>query len=434
MYGAAGASGSRARMVLRVAGGNFLEFFDFFLYGFYARQIAATFFPADSDFASLMLTLVVFGAGFLVRPLGAVLLGAYVDRVGRRKGLLVSLCFLAIGTILIAATPGYATIGLTAPALVVLGRLLQGLSAGGEPGGVAVYLAEMAPPGRSGFFVAWQSCSQQAAIVAAALVGFIVNSALPRSMIVSWAWRLPFFLGCLVVPLLFVLRRSLIETTVFAARTHHPSLGETLHTLAAHWHRIGIGVLLVITTTVTFYTITTYTPTFGVRELHLSASSALLVTLCVGASNLIWLPIWGAISDRVGRKPLLLAFTGLMLVTAYPVLAWLVAAPSFSRMLLVELWLSFVYGGYNGVATVVLTEIVPPQARVSAFSLAYSLATTLGGFSLAISTGLIAWTGNKAAPGLWMSFGALCGLAAALAAYRRPRAAETPAGRKRVLS
>ena len=149
---AAGRAGFKT--VLRVGSGNFLEFFDFFLYGFYARQIAATFFPAGSEFASLMLTLTVFGAGFLVRPLGAVVLGAYIDRVGRRKGLIVSLSLLASGTVLVAATPGYATIGLVAPALIVFGRLLQGFSAGGEPGAVAVYLAEIATPGRRGFYVA----------------------------------------------------------------------------------------------------------------------------------------------------------------------------------------------------------------------------------------------------------------------------------------
>jgi MFS family permease len=256
-------------IVFRVAGGNFLEFFDFFLYGFYARHIAETFFPAGSAFASLMLALVVFGAGFLVRPLGALLLGAYVDRVGRRKGLIVSLCFLAAGTVLIASTPGYATIGWAAPMLVVIGRLLQGLSAGGEPGGVAVYLAEIATPGHEGFYVAWQSCSQQVAIVAAGIAGYLVNALMPPAEVSAWAWRIPFFVGCLIIPFLLVLRRSLQETEAFIARRHHPTLVQSLHALAENWRSIGTGILMVITTTVSFYTITTYTPTFGERELHL---------------------------------------------------------------------------------------------------------------------------------------------------------------------
>jgi MHS family citrate/tricarballylate:H+ symporter-like MFS transporter len=265
--------------------------------------------------------------------------------------------------------------------------------------------------------------------VAASLVGFAVNAALPAALITAWAWRIPFALGCLVIPFLFILRRSLQETAAFAAAPEHPTARQILRDLVEHAPIIGAGMLMVITTTVSFYTITTYTPTFGQRELHLSASASLLVTLCVGLSNLAWLPVWGGLSDRFGRKRVMVTFTVLILFTAYPTLLWLAAAPSFGRMLAVELWLSFTYAGYNGAMTVALTEIVPARIRVSAFSLAYSLATTLGGFSLVISTGLIELTGDKAAPGLWMSFGALCGLAGTLAAYRRSPLAEGVANR-----
>src|SRR5664279_5548661 len=163
---------SKLGAVLRVTSGNFLEMFDFFLFGFYATAISKTFFPAGSEFASLMLTFGVFGAGFLMRPLGAIFLGAYIDRVGRRKGLIVTLGFMAVGTVLIAFVPGYATIGMVAPILVLIGRLFQGFSAGVELGGVSVYLAEMATPGHKGFYVSWQSGSQQVAIVAAAAIGY----------------------------------------------------------------------------------------------------------------------------------------------------------------------------------------------------------------------------------------------------------------------
>src|ERR1700754_3096062 len=166
---------SKVAAVLRVTSGNFLEQFDFFLFGFYATYISKVFFPTDSEFASLMLTFAVFGAGFLMRPLGAIVLGAYIDKVGRRKGLIVTLALMASGTILIACVPGYATIGLFAPALVLIGRLLQGFSAGAELGGVSVYLAELATPGRKGFYTSWQSASQQVAIIVAALLGFALN-------------------------------------------------------------------------------------------------------------------------------------------------------------------------------------------------------------------------------------------------------------------
>jgi MHS family citrate/tricarballylate:H+ symporter-like MFS transporter len=164
--------------VLRVTSGNFLEMFDFFLFGFYATYISKAFFPAGSEFASLMLTFMTFGAGFLMRPLGAIILGAYVDQIGRRKGLILTLTIMASGTILIAFVPGYETIGLLAPALVLVGRLLQGFSAGVELGGVSVYLSEMATPGNKGFFVAWQSASQQVAIMVAAILGYLLSTLL----------------------------------------------------------------------------------------------------------------------------------------------------------------------------------------------------------------------------------------------------------------
>ena len=163
---------SKVATVVRVTSGNFLEMFDFFLFGFYASHIAHAFFPSGNEFASLLLTFMTFGAGFLMRPLGAIILGAYVDRVGRRLGLIVTLSIMAMGTILIAFVPAYATIGLLAPLLVLIGRLLQGFSAGVELGGVSVYLSEMATPGHKGFYVAWQSGSQQVAVVVAALIGY----------------------------------------------------------------------------------------------------------------------------------------------------------------------------------------------------------------------------------------------------------------------
>jgi MHS family citrate/tricarballylate:H+ symporter-like MFS transporter len=425
-----GTSGSQSKLatVLRVTSGNFLEMFDFFLFGFYASYIAKTFFPLDNDFASLMLTFMTFGAGFLMRPLGAIVLGGYVDRVGRRQGLIVTLSIMACGTVLIAFVPGYATIGLAAPALVLIGRLLQGFSAGAELGGVSVYLSEMATPGNKGFYVSWQSGSQQVAIIFAAAIGYALNQYLSPAAITDWGWRVPFFIGCMIIPVIFVIRRSLAETEVFLAKKHHPGFAEIVRDMLVNWRIVLAGTLLVVMTTVSFYLITVYTPTFGKNVLKLSAADSLIVTFAVGVSNLIWLPLWGAVSDRIGRKPVLLGFTILTLLTAYPALAWLVADPSFERMLAAELWLSFLYGSYNGAMVVTLTEVMPSDVRTAGFSLAYSLATALfGGFTPAISTALIELTGNKAAPGLWMSFAALCGLIATfmLLGKRQPAAAQS---------
>src|SRR3954465_8650284 len=215
--------GSKVATVLRVTSGNFLEMFDFFLFGFYASYISKAFFPTGNELASLMLTFMTFGAGFLMRPLGAIFLGAYVDRIGRRQGLITTLGIMALGTILIAFVPSYQTIGLFAPFLVLVGRLLQGFSAGVELGGVSVYLAEMATPGNKGFYVAWQSASQQVAIMVAALIGWALSTWLPPPQIGAWGWRIPFVIGCLIVPFVFFIRRSLQETDEFLARKHHPT-------------------------------------------------------------------------------------------------------------------------------------------------------------------------------------------------------------------
>ena len=421
-------SQSKFSTVLRVTSGNFMEMFDFFLFGFYATHIAKTFFPASNEFASLMLTFMTFGAGFLMRPLGAIILGAYVDRIGRRKGLIVTLALMAIGTMLIAFVPGYATIGYLAPFLVLTGRLLQGFSAGVELGGVSVYLSEMATPGHKGFYVSWQSASQQVAIIVAAALGYGLQVNLAPAQIADWGWRIPFFIGCMIVPVLFIIRSSLQETDEFLARKHKPNMRQIMRSMVDNWGLVVAGMMLVSMTTVSFYLITVYTPTFGKTVLKLTTTDALIVTFCVGISNFIWLPVMGALSDRVGRRPLLLVFTILTILTAYPALSWLVSEPSFNRMLIVELWLSFLYSSYNGAMVVALTEVMPVDVRTVGFSLAYSLATAIfGGFTPAIATGLIEFTGNKAAPGLWMSFAAVCGLIATLVLYRKSGNQQTTA-------
>ncbi len=401
------------KAVVRVSSGNFLEMYDFMVYGYYATAIAKAFFPTGNEFSSLMLSLATFGAGYLMRPLGAVVLGAYADRRGRRKGLILTLALMSFGTFSIACLPGYSTLGLLAPLLILIGRLVQGFSAGSELGSVSVYLAEIATPGHRGFYCSWQSGSQQIAVIFAAVIGVAVSLRLTPAQTAAWGWRIPLIAGCAIIPFLFVIRRSLAETEEFLARKIHPSLREIMTSLAANWRIVVLGMMLSTMTTVTFYMITAYTPTFGQTALHLANIDNLTVTMCVGVSNLFWLPVMGAVSDRVGRRPLLIAFSVLSLVSAYPALLWLVSAPSFPRLLAVELWLSLLFGGYNGAMVPFLAEIMPAKVRAAGFSIAFSLATAVfGGFTPAICTWLIHSTGNRAVPGLWLSFAAAMGLAA----------------------
>src|ERR1700760_1736129 len=215
-------SGSERRQliwsVVRVSSGNFLEMYDFFVFCYYASAIGKTFFPSGSEFAQLMFAFMTFGAGFLMRPLGAVFLGAYVDHYGRRAGLMLTLGLMAVGTLSIAVVPGYAAIGVAAPVIVVLGRLIQGFSAGVELGGVSVYLSEIATPGHKGFYVSWQSGSQQIAVIFVALLGVWLSALVPPEEMTAWGWRIPFLVGCMIVPLIFILRRALEETEDFLQR------------------------------------------------------------------------------------------------------------------------------------------------------------------------------------------------------------------------
>jgi MFS family permease len=273
---ASAARTAKAWSVVRVAAGNFLEMYDFVVFGYYADFIGRTFFPSDDPLTSLLLSLTTFGAGFLMRPLGAIVLGAYTDRHGRRAGLLLTLGLMSVGTLTLACMPGYETAGLLAPLVVVLGRLIQGFSAGAELGGVSVYLAEIATPGHKGFYVSWQSASQQLAVIFSAVLGVVLHDCLSAEAMDRWGWRIPLLVGCLIVPFLFMIRRSLEETAEFRARRHHPSLADIFRSTVVHWQTVLVGVMLVTMTTVSFYLITVYTPTFGMKVLRACLQSGLV--------------------------------------------------------------------------------------------------------------------------------------------------------------
>ncbi len=323
---------SRLGAILRATSGNFLEQFDFFLFGFYASYIAKAFFPSQDETAALLNTFGVFWLGALMRPVGAIVLGAYIDRIGRRKGLIVTLAIMAAGTVTIAVCPTYASIGVAAPAIVLIGRLLQGFSAGVELGGVSVYLSEIATPGNKGFYTSFQSASQQVAIFVAAIIGFILSEMMPAAdsrgvgLAYSFLHRLPHhsvhFLSAADAGRNAGIpcheetsdgdRRCLLRPRELADRSSRNDDGDHDH----HRHSTSSP---------------STRPTFGKTVLKLSTQDALLVTLMVAVTNFIWNPVGGALSDRIGRKPVLLTIACLSLVTAYPALNWLVTAPDIRQ-------------------------------------------------------------------------------------------------------
>ncbi|WP_395068054.1 MFS transporter [Paraburkholderia silvatlantica] len=406
------------RNVARVVSGNFLEMYDFMVYGFYASAIAKAMFPSHNAFISLMLSLATFGMGFLMRPLGAIVLGSYMDRHGRRAGLILTLTLMSIGVLMIAVTPTYASIGALAPVLVIVGRLLQGFSAGAESGGVSVYLSEIAPPGRRGFYVSWQSASQQVSVLLAAVLGVGLRFTLTNEQMDAWGWRIPFLLGCSIVPVLFWIRRSVTESHVFRAQKPQTTR-EIFGSLARNWRIILGSTMLVSLTSIMFYLITAYTPTFGRAELGLKPIDTFYVTTCVALTTFVMIPVMAALSDRVGRKPLLVGASLMIAIVAWPAMTWLVAAPSFMSLLLVEVGFAFLYASYQAALVVTLTEIIPANVRGTGFSLAYSLSQAVfGGFTPAICTMLIYMTSNKAMPGAWLMMGALFALLATLVIVR----------------
>ncbi len=426
---------SRIGAILRATSGNFLEQFDFFLFGFYAQDIAKAFFPAQNDTAALLNAYGVFWLGALMRPVGAVVLGSYIDRIGRRQGLIVTLALMALGTVVIAFCPSYAAIGVAAPAIVLIGRLIQGFSAGVELGGVSVYLSEISTPGNRGFYTSFQSSSQQVAIFVAAIIGFALREGIPGDTFLDVAggiakWRIPFFIGCLIIPVIFMLRRSLEETPAFLAMKKHPTASEVFSSAIANWRIVILGMMIAILTSTTFYFITVYAPGFG-KQLNLSPTGTLLITLLVAVTNFIWNPVGGAVSDRIGRRAVLVTIATLSLVTAYPALSWLAANPTLEKLLVVQMMFSFYFGTYSGAMLGSLVEIVPAHVRTTCFSIAFALAAGIFGTSTPfVATKLISATGgDRASPAYWLMFAAVLGIIAALTVYRGGRTVDnnTPA-------
>jgi MHS family proline/betaine transporter-like MFS transporter len=404
------------RVIVAASLGNAMEWFDFLVYGYFAVTIAKVFFPTTNETASLLLTLGTFSASFLVRPIGAIVIGAYTDRKGRRAGLTLSIALMVIGTTMTALMPGYATIGLAAPILILVARLVQGFSVGGEFGSAVTFLAEQTAS-RKGFVASWQWASTGITGFLASGFGIILASILSPEQLTDWGWRVPFLFGILVGPLGVYIRRRLDETPEFVEIK--PTRSPVRDMLREHPIEFLLAMGASIISNSSAYIIL-YIPTYAVKELHLPQRTGFIATL-IGAVILgIACPFAGHLSDKFGRSGLLKATAWLFLLTTYPVFFLMVAFPSVWTAIFAAGWLSLVKAGYSGVLPSQLAELFPTHVRGIGVALSFSITVTVfGGFTPFVSTWLIAMTRNSLSPSFYIMFTAALSIIALVFVQRR---------------
>jgi MFS transporter, MHS family, proline/betaine transporter len=436
------------RAVIASVIGNGLEWFDFLSYAYFAGTISRVFFPAANATASLLEALAVFALGFLVRPIGGVLLGIYADRFGRKRALTLLIAMMAVGTLLVGLTPGYATIGVAAPLLVVLARIIQGVSVGGEFGSAASMLTEYAPPGRRMFYGSFQMASQGVALLLSSGFGYVLTTALSPDALQSWGWRVPFLFGALVGPVGFYIRHHVSESPEFlrlqAARLQAGRLqagrlqagrGEAAPArLSAAAVIAAIGVIAV--GTALNYLWHSYTPTYVVRQLHLPISAALGGSTVAGVVAIVAYPVSGWLADRIGAFRMFFPVVILFALLAYPLYAYVAAAPSVERLFAAQIISTLLLTLMSGPHPGMLAALFPTGRRSTGIALSYNLAVTLfGGLAPLTVTWLIRESHDPMMPAYYQIMAAAVSLilvGATARAWRgidaedRPRAA--PAG------
>ena len=398
----------RFHAVVATVIGNILEWFDFAAYAFFATIIARHFFPTGDEVAALMSTFAAYGVGFVARPLGAVFFGRLGDKRGRRLALLISMPIMGIGTLLVGLTPPYAAIGLLAPILLVFGRVLQGFAAGGEVGNAMAFLSEWAPPGRRGLYSGLQQCTAVLGTLFGSGCAALISSVLSTENLNSWGWRLPFLIGGLVVaPLALFLRRSVEESPVFSHATEHHADASTYNA----WVYGAKSLALTAGWVVSFYVYLVYLPSFLSKFAGVSSAVALWANSAGLAAMVVAIPIAGAISDRIGRKPLLLAAALLSVVAPYPVFLLLNNTPSEPAVFGMLIALGALCGVFAGISPAMMSELFPTTLRTTGVSVSFGLSTAIfGGFAPFISTWLISVTGSQMAPAFYLMGAAILSL------------------------
>ncbi|WP_223502049.1 MFS transporter [Pseudomonas sp. BF-R-24] len=389
-----------AKAIAAITIGSGLEFYDFSVYSFFATLIGRQFFPVESTLGQLLLSLATFGVGFGMRPIGGLVLGAYADRVGRKPAMMLTLWLMALGSLLFTIAPTYAQIGVFAPLIIVLARLIQGFAIGGEVGASTAMLMEHADDRSRGFYGSWQLFSQGLSFLLGALVALTLSSSLPPEALESWGWRVPFALGMLVIPVGIYIRRHLKET---AAEQGHEAFSSVRVIFTGYRRLIVTGVLLVIGSTASSYIVLDYMTNYTVTVLHLPMTMG-TTAACLGALVQISLSIWaGRLSDRIGRRRtialgsipmLLLIYPAFMLMNQFPTLGMLLAVSLVTTLLLVLITVP---------TLVLVTELFPRAIRATGLSIIYCLGVSVfGGFAQFFATGLIGLTGNNNAPALYV--------------------------------
>ena len=406
---------TRTRQIIAAVIGNALEWYDFVIYGFMTVIISRLFFPAESEYASLLIAMATFGVGFFMRPVGGVLIGLYADRHGRKAALQLIILLMTIATAMIAFAPTYAAIGIAAPAIMVLARLLQGAATGGEFASATSFLIESAPPERRGFYGSLQMVGQSISALTGATAGMLVTQGLTPEQIDAWGWRLPFLFGLLIAPVGLWMRRHLSETEEFLAAkedtTQHLGL---LAVLREHLRDVLVCFGLVVSSTIMFYVVLIYMPTYAKTQLNIPLKEAFTAQVAGLVCLTALIPLFGVLSDRIGRRIVLMVAALLYLVLTYPLMDWLLAEPSLMRLATMQVVLcSAIAVGFGAISTA-LAEQFPVRQRSTGLALAYNVAVMIfGGFAQLIVTWLIKATGSLLAPSFYVMFGATVGILAA---------------------
>jgi metabolite-proton symporter len=413
------------RAVLACAAGQAFEIFDFVIYGFFAVAIGRAFFPSTDPAASLLASFATFAVGFLFRPVGAIVIGYYGDRFGRRKALVVTVGMMACATGITGLIPSYAAIGLWAPILLVVCRMFQGFSTGGEWGGAAAFLVEHAPPGRRGLIGSFQQAATAIGAMGATFSAAILSSSLSPDSFFTWGWRVPFLIGFVLGPIGYYLRTRVAETPAFqrAVATRTITRVPIMEAIHAHGGMFVAAFGLSIIGCVINYVFLVFLPSFASQTLKIDLSRALWSTALAGTLYLVLTPVVGHYSDRIGRKPMLFACSVLSLIMAYPLFLFLATYPTFWGLLVVQATAQAVLTLYTGVISTILSEMFPTNVRYTALSVSYGFAVAIfGGFAPYISTFLVRVTGDVLAPSYYVMAAAVVSGIAVLFVRERHRA------------